>query len=316
MTSWPRRTPRRASLCRTGGSDVAKLPSLKGIFARARTTAEAPVAEVEVDVQAARGELRDAEAAVIAADAAYSAALLTADDAGLKKLDDDRRDAARRLDRAKALIAALDERLAAAQEAERRAELSRIIEAAVAAQGEFREAVERDLPMMAEMARTILALRTDAERATAAANRAIAEAGEGEPLPGVEAFRALPGRPYEELSCEVRDLWVDDAGNVSGYQDQITAMSDGSGALRLPGATYLRRFSMKRPVKVVEYLPAEPGVVPPSLDVALLVPDAFPIIPQAQDRRPVTEMMPHGPAREVAKTAPSRLDRMAMGHGS
>lgn len=293
---------------------MAKLPSLKGIFARARTTAPAPVADVEVDVQAARGELRDAEAAVIAADAAYSAALLTADDAGLRALDDARRDAARRLDRAQALLAALDERLAAAQEAERRAELARIIEAAVAATATFREIVERDLPEISAKARALHAARAEAERLTKIANRAIAEAGEGEPLPGVEAFRALPGRPREELHRETVDLWVKDDGTASGHQDQIRVGSDGAGSLMLPSATHLRRYSMKRPFEVITYLPAEPGVIPPALDTALMVPDVYPVLPQVRDRKPVTEMRPQGPAREVTKAAPSRLDRIAMGH--
>jgi hypothetical protein len=73
---------------------------------------------------------------------------------------------------------------------------------------------------------------------------------------------------------------------------------------------------MKRSVETVTYLPAEPGVVPPALDVALIVPDPYPIVPQVRDRQQMTEMKPQGPAREVTKAAPSRMDRMAMGHGA
>lgn len=295
---------------------MAKLPNLKGLFTRARTAAPAPVAEVEVDMQAAREELRDAEAAVLAADGAYSAALLTADEAGLRTLDEARREAARRLDRARALVSALDERLAAAREAERRAELARIIEAAVAATATFREIVERDLPEVSAKARAILAAKADAERLTKIANRAIAEAGEGEPLPGVEAFRALPGRPRDELSRETVDLWVHDDGTASGHQEKIRTRGDGAGSLMLPQAHHLRLFTKRRLFEVVTYLPAELGVIPPALDAALSVPDVYPSTSQAEERRPVTEMRPQGPAREVVKAAPGRLDRIAMGHSA
>ncbi|MCJ2032623.1 hypothetical protein [Methylobacterium sp. J-068] len=295
---------------------MSRLAQFRSLLTRARQDAPAPASQLAQDREAAASELAAARDGVGEAEAAYQSALLGATDEGLRALDDARRAATIRLDRATALVERFAAQTVAAEEAKAKADLARIIEAAVAAQGEFREAVDTELPAMAEKARAILALRADAERATAIANKAIAEAGEGEPLPGVEAFRALPGRPYEELSREVRDLWVDDAGNASGYQEQIKTRGDGAGTLMLPHAHHLRIFTRKQAFQVVEFLPAEPGATPPSLDVALAVPDPYPVVSQAQDRRPVTEMKSQGPVREVAKVAPSRLDRIAMGHGA
>lgn len=286
------------------------------MLTRARHDTAPNTGQLAQDRETAATELAAAEAGVVDAEAAYQTGLLGATDEGLSVMDDARRTAAIRLDRARALVERFAAQTVAADEAKAKAELARVIEGAVAAQGEFRQAVERDLPAMAEKARAILALRADAERATIAANKAIAEAGEGEALPGVEAFRALPGRPREELGREIWDLWVDDAGNASGYQDRITTRGDGSGSLMLPRAHHLRIFTKKRPFQVVTFLPAESGVVPPPLDIALAVPDPYPVMPQVRDRQPVTEMRAQGPAREVTRAAPSRLDRIAMGHGA
>lgn len=292
---------------------MSRLAQFKALLIRARQDAPAPAPQLAQDRDAAADELAAAEAGVEEAEAAYRGALLGATDEGLKKLDDERRATAIRLDRARMLVERLAAQTAAAVEAHDQAALAAIVETATAAQATFRETVERELPDMAARARKILALRLDAERATVAANVALAEAGNG-PLPGVEAFRTLPGRPREELSRETVDRWVDDAGNLAGHQDKILTRGDGSGSLKLPNARHLRVYTKKRTYELVEFLPAEHGVAPASLVDTLNVPDVYAVAPQGADRRPRSETRPVGPAREVAKAPLSRSDRVAMGH--
>ncbi|MCJ2083217.1 hypothetical protein [Methylobacterium sp. J-090] len=293
---------------------MSRIAQFRALLTRARQDAPAPAPQLAQDREAAAVELAAAKTGVEEADAAYEGALLGATDEGLKKLDDDRRAALIRLDRAEKLVERFAAQTAAAVEAKDKAALAAIVEAASAAQAVFREAVERDMPDMAAKAYAIFRLRLDAERATIAANRALAEAGEGGSLPGVEAFRALAGRPREDLRREIVDLWVDDAGNAAGHQDKITVGSDGTGSLRLPNASYLRRYTKKRPFETIEFLPAEPGAQPASLLDALHVPEVYGVARQGTDRRPQTETRPVGPARVVAKVEPSRSDRIAMGH--
>lgn len=291
---------------------MSKLAQFRNLLTRARQDAPAPAPQLAQDRDAAADELAAAETGVEEAEAAYRGALLGATDEGLKKLDDDRRGAAIRLDRAKVLVDRLAAQTVAVDDARAKAALAKTVETATAAQAAFREAVERDLPDMAARARKILALRVEAERAVVAANMALAEAGNG-PLPGVEAFRVLPGRPREELRREVVDLWCDDGGNWSGHQEKIVAGSDGIGTLRLERASRLHRFTKKRKYEVVEFHPAEHGVAPASLVDALQVPEVYAIAPQRADRRPRTELRAVAPARDVAKVEPSLSERMAMG---
>ncbi|KQP05907.1 hypothetical protein ASF28_18640 [Methylobacterium sp. Leaf99] len=279
---------------------MSKLGQFKALLIRARQDAPAPAPQLAEDRDAAAAELVAAEAGIEEAEAAYRGALLGATDEGLKKLDDERRVAAIRLDRAKVLVDRLAAQTAAIDDARAKAALAKTVETATAAQAAFREAVERDLPDMAARARAILALRTEAERATVAANMALAEAGNG-PLPGVEAFRALPGRPREDLRRETVDLWCDDTGNAAGHQEKIVTRGDGSGSLMLPNAHHLRVFTRKRTYEVIEFLPAEHGVAPASLVDTLNVPDVYAVAPQGGDRRPRSETRAVGPAREVAK---------------
>ncbi|TXM63906.1 hypothetical protein FV226_27120 [Methylobacterium sp. WL12] len=291
---------------------MSKIAAFRALLTRARTAAPAPVSDAETDMKGALDELRDAERAVEMAENTYSLNLLSADEARLAELDEARRAARRRWDRAQLLMSTCADRLTVAREAEARAELAETVETAVAAQAAYRELVERELPQMSAKARAIHAAKAEAETATKAANAAIAEAGEGVPLPHVEAWRGLAPLPREEIRREVREFWCNSAGDPAPHQSEITTGSDGAGSLRLPGASYLHRFTLRRAFEVVEHLPAEPGVQPPGLDISLAVPELYATAP-ARDRVPVTSMRPHGPAVEVTRAAPSRSDRLAMG---
>lgn len=297
---------------------MSRLAQFRALLIRARQDAPAPAPQLTQDRDAAAAELAAAEVGVEEAEAAYNAGLLGSTDEGLRALDDARRAAAIRLDRGKVLVERFAAQAVAAEEARDKAELAKTVEAFTAAQAAFQSAVERDLPEMAARARAILALRAEAERLRKIADRALAEAGEGGPLPGVEAFRALPGRPREELRREVVDLWVDGAGNLAGHQDKIVSGSDGIGTLRLERASHLHRFTKKRPFEVIEHLPAEPSIAPVSLDTALAVPDVYPAA-RGGDRRPVKETRAYivptpreRPARAVEVVEPSRSERRAM----
>lgn len=284
--------------------------SLKSLLGRARDPAPAPAAEITVNREAAERELADARTAVTAAEAAYSAGLLSATDEALRGLDDARRATGMRLDRATALVQAFGAQLVKADEAAKHAELAAVVEEATAAQGAFCELVERELPTMAATARAILALREKAERATTAANRALEAAGETSRVPHVEAFRAQPGRPREELSREVKDLWVDDAGSAVAFQDQIRTQSDGSGTDSR--STHVHKFTRRRRFEIVEALPATPAVQPAALSGTLAVPELYDPAPAA-DRKPETTMRPVEPTRNVVSRKPALGTRMAMG---
>lgn len=245
-----------------------------------------------------------------AAEAAYAGGLLSATDDALRALDGARRDAGMRLDRARALVAAFADQLAQSDEAEKRAALASTVEEAAAAQAAFRDLVERELPAMAAMSRKILAAREKAEQVTTAANKALAAAGEASTLPPVEAFRAQPGRPREELRRETVELWVDDSGRPSGHQEKIKLQSDGTGTLSLPFASHLHRLDRRRSFEITESLPEVRAVHPPSLADTLAVPELYAPAPTAE-RRSETTMRPVGPARDVGRRAPERSERRA-----
>ncbi|CAA2145598.1 hypothetical protein [Methylobacterium bullatum] len=288
--------------------------TLKSLFTRARDPAPAPAAEIVTNREAAQIELDAAQAAVEAASATYASGLLSATDDALRALDGARQDAGMRLDRAEALVAAFADQLVQADEAERKAALARIVEQATSDQSELRDLVERELPSMAVKARAILALRDRAERTTSAANRALETAGETSRLPHVEAFRAQPGRPREELNREVRDLWVDDAGNAVAFQDKIRTQGDGSGSLTLPRAHHVHHFTRRRRFEVIEFLPEVRATRPASLAETVSVPDVY-APAQAGERKPETTTRPVEPARDVVSRKPALGTRMAMGRG-
>ncbi|TXN22376.1 hypothetical protein FV220_22050 [Methylobacterium sp. WL19] len=192
--------------------------------------------------------------------------------------------------------------------------MARIVEQATSDQSELRELCERQLPTMAATARAILSLRARAERTTHTANRALEAAGETSMLPGVEAFRVQPGRPREELGREVRDLWVDDAGNAVAFQDQIRTQSDGSGTLSLPRAHHVHHFTRRRRFEIVEFLPEVRAIQPSSLTETVSVPDLYSLA-QAGDRKPETTTRPVEPARDVISRKPVLGTRMATGRG-
>lgn len=291
---------------------MAKFPALKTLFGRARDPAPAPAAEIVVNREAAEAELGAARAAVETAEAAYAAGLLSATDDALRAIDGARRDAGMRLDRAEALVAAFADQLVQAAEVEKKAALARIVEQATSDQLQLRELCERELPGMAATARTILALRDRAERTTHAANRALEAAGETSRLPHVETFRAQPGRPREELSRVIRDLWVDEAGNAAAFQNQIRTQVDGSGSLTLPRAHHVFRFTRRRRFEVIEFLPEVRAIQPASLAETVSIPDVY-APAQAAERKPETTTRPVEPARDVVSRKPVLGTQMAMG---
>lgn len=287
--------------------------TLRTLLGRARETAPAPVAEVAQDIETAKVELAAAEAAVTEAETLYRSGLLDADDDTLRALAESQATAGMRRDRARALVARFEEQMAAAQAAERQAELARIVGEADAATAEFRVAAESDLSSMIGKARRLADLAAAAERARETAIRALRAAGSEEMPPAVEAFRHLSGRPEKTLAVDEVELWVDERGNAVGYQDKIAVGSDGGGILRLPNATYMQKYTRRRRFERTEFLPATAAYRPPALVAALnkiaedLAHLERPAEPAEDNRRPEIRLRPLAePIEVIRRQEPTR----------
>lgn len=253
---------------------MAVIPSFLSLLGRARAV-DAPAAEVALDRDTASEAVSVAEAAVETAEAAYRAGLLDADDVAVRGLDDARRDAAVRLDRARAVLAAVEAGLEAAEAREHQAHVAAVVAQADEAVAAFRRAVEVNLPIMSAAVREVLTLRARAEIANNAADAVLrAEAGEdvGPMRAPIEGFRVWPGRPRRELKSEEIELWVWPTGEAvdEGKQAEVLLQEDGTG--RLPMGNTLAKVSFRRRFRKVTFLPTEPARIPDALPVTLSVP--------------------------------------------
>lgn len=297
-----------------------------------------PAADVAQARQAASEELQAAQVGIETAEAAYRAALLDPDQEAVIRLSEARTVAGVRRDRAEALLAALDTKLAEVQERDRQAEVVRAIESADAAISEFRAATEFDLPAIAEAARRLIRLEAAAESANHAAAAAIAASGREDLYgirPHVHAFRALPEQEREYVGSEVIERWINfDGGPVAdAYQSQIVEQIDGSGVLRAGGSAHTRHFTRKQRFRLDHYRPATDAVWPERLSATLNVPGlmatdqpgwhplgsagAMEVLAALQrleaqqprppaDREVKTERTPIGPAYEVTRRRDER----------
>lgn len=254
---------------------MALLPqSLLALVGRARAV-DAPSAEVAVSRNTAAEAVTAAETAVETAETAYKGGLLDADDVAVRALDDARRDAAVRLDRARAVLAAVEAGLAAAEAREHAAQIEAVVRNADEAVAAFRRAVEVNLPKMTDAVREILRLRAHAEYANDAADRLLrAEAGDpnSPQRPPIENFRTWPGRPRRELASTEVELWCWATGEPvdEGKQPEIRVLEDGTGRLETGSTT--AKLSFKRRFRRVEFLPVEMAQIPEGLPTALAVP--------------------------------------------
>lgn len=182
----------------------------------------------------AREDALTANAAVDVADAAYREALIGQRPAAVRSLIDARTEATIAADRAAAIIADLEGRIAAAEiiEAEgvRRARYDAAVKLAATASDELAR-----YPAAAEAIRAVLGAIAEAEVAIAAANQDL-PAGEA-PIVNPETTRSLPNLPEEVISEDTVELWAHD-GDSTPLSDDHQGRVDHRGRIRFDDNAY------------------------------------------------------------------------------
>lgn len=209
--------------------------ALKSLFGLAQRE-DATAGELAPSLPAAEAELAAAREAQAAAEAAYRAALLTSDEAGLREFDVARREAAMRIDRAEALCEALRERLADAQEREAEAERVAVYQAARAQADDARRALTEMYPQIAGDLVQLLEVVARAEVEVEAANADLPRGAVR--LASVErAARDVPAEPDEVLSEVEVERWVQVGGLKPGSFDQsnVYETAPGRGVIKVAG---------------------------------------------------------------------------------
>lgn len=229
---------------------IRALKTLLGLAQREDATS----GELLPSLPAAEAELAAAREAQAAAVAAYRAGLLFADEAALRQLDTACRDAEVRLDRAKALVEALRERLAEAREREAEVERVAVYQAAQRQADDARRLLAEVYPQLAGDLVHVIEAVARAEVEVEAANADLPR--NAEPLASVEhAARDIPAEPDEILSEIEVERWVA-VGNIKpGSFDQANVYVTGAGrgvikvaGLPLPQCTQveLRTFTERQ----------------------------------------------------------------------
>lgn len=249
---------------------IRTLKNLLGLAQRE----DATTGELTPSLPAAEAELAAAQDAQTAAEKAYRGALLTADEAGLHKLDAARREAGMRIDQATALVEALRDRLADARA--REAEAARIMrfeearqqaDDAAAALGEWYPKLAGDLV-------ALLTVVAQAEQLVEAANAARPEGTEA--IPGVEGrVRNRPGQPEEIVGTVAIARWVRVGQIRPGSFDQsaVRATGNGRGRIQVEGLPLSEGHEVElRQFREEQYFPADYGRSPDRLAERLVLP--------------------------------------------
>lgn len=234
---------------------MSALTTLRNLL---RRHPEAEPTEAAHDRDTAAAEVSAAEAAVTAAEEAYRAGLLEATPADLRALDDNRRAAAIRVDQARAFLAALETRLAEAQDREaERGKVERY--AAARAQADAAADTLRDMyPQLAGALVDLLRGVAEAELSVKAVNANLPR-GAAPLLPVESRVRDLPGRPEEIVSEAEVTRFCRKGAQLPGGLDQ-------SAVHRVNGGEWFIQFSNAQNEYVAErafieqsYLPKDPG---------------------------------------------------------
>lgn len=214
---------------------------------------DATVGELAPSLPAAEAELVAAQAALAEAKQAYRSALLTADETAHSQLDAARREAIRRLHRAKALVAALRERLADAQA--REAEVARVTRYEEARQqaDDAAAALREWYPKLAEDLTNLLIVVAQAEQLVLEANADLPAGMDA--IQNVEGrVRDRPGAPEEIVSEVEVERWVRVGQILPGTfaQDDVHETGNGRGLISLRGLprnqgheVELRKFNLQ-----------------------------------------------------------------------
>jgi hypothetical protein len=295
---------------------IKALKNLLGLALREDATA----GELAPSLPAAEAELAAAREAQAAAEAAYRAQLLTADETALRKLVDARIDAGVRVDRASALVDALGERLAAARD--REAEADRVIayEAARKQADEAREALAQLYPQFANGLTDLLRAVADAEIVVSQVNDDLPRGAER--LAGVEAsVRDVPGSARELVGEQVVELWCRPGERMPGTlnQAQVQIGNGGGGIIRPPSGPVMN--VVKRKYIERRYAESAPGNFAYRLAVTLNLPGLRanePPIFKAADPiatpspREVLRMLDGFAAYAASPTEPPRPERVEL----
>lgn len=223
-----------------------------------RRRPEAEPAEAAHDRDVAVAEVAAAEAAVAAAEAAYTAGLLEVTPADLRALDDNRRAAAIRVDQARAFLAALETRLAEAQDREaERAKTERY--AAARAQADAAADTLRDMyPQLAGALVDVLRGIAEAEIAVKTANADLPR-GAAPLLPVESRVRDVPGRPEEVLSEATVTRFCRKGAQLPGGLDQSAVSRVNGGHWFVQHTNAQNEYVAERSFVEQTFMPKDPG---------------------------------------------------------
>ena len=224
--------------------------------------------EAERDHAAAIETLSAAEDALGRAVAAYAASLGQGREAALVAR---RAQADAEVDRdvARHAVDRLSDQVKTAREAAAEAQIQHLSNVARESVAEFEAVTRRELKVMEATARRLVRLWANAHLAQAAAIRAGANEFE---LPGIEDFRAVPGRPREVIETKRVTRWVHPY-TCDGLSDEQTAsvLAQGDTAY-LRGGGEPMRLSHQAEFDRIVYVEREQGERLVSLVSALRVP--------------------------------------------
>ncbi len=212
--------------------------------------------ELETALADARSAVGVAEQELTKADAAYRAGLLEATEPALQKILDQKQAATVQRDRAKALVEALETKLATVRGEEAQAQKTAVYDAARA---KLDAAAKRLRDEYAKHATAIATIIRECAEADAAVSQANADLpADGDPLLIVEALvRDQPALPRKVIKEKTVSLWTYvSTGHIlsSDLQAQVRSTGNDTGVLHNEGVTHSTSQVIRRKYRQVEFL--------------------------------------------------------------
>lgn len=234
---------------------MSALTTLRNLL---RRHPEAEPAEAAKDRDTAVAEVAAAEAAVTAAEEAYRAGLLEANPADLRALDENRRAAAIRVDQARAFVAALETRLAEAQDREAERGKTERYAAARAQADAAAETLRQAYPELALALVDVLRGVAEAEIAVKTVNADLPR-GAAPLLPVESRVRDLPGRPEEIVAETEVTRFCRKGTQMPERLDQSAVHRVNGGHPFIQHTTAGAEYVAERAFIEQSYLPKDPG---------------------------------------------------------
>lgn len=231
-------------------------------------TAATPVA-IAAQIDDLRSDAQAADAAILEAEAAYAAGLVTETAAALRAILDGKADASIRADQARARIGVLERDHAVAVEAEAEDRRRSAYDLARSLTEAARARLFAEYDAACAPVRALLSAITEADIAVSRANADL-PAG-AEPIAPVESARGLPGLPGEIISQETVDHWC----LTNGSEPILDPPAKPAGVFR-DDLVFLREDDItparRRKFVRTERLPAIPAVTPAALIASVSLP--------------------------------------------